>query len=50
MDIHCIFHILLLEPVHNDPLPGQVTPTAEPVIVEGEPEYELEDILDSHIF
>jgi hypothetical protein len=47
MDIHPMFHISLLEPVHNDPLPGQVTPAPEPIIVEGEPEYEVEEVLDS---
>jgi hypothetical protein len=50
IDIHPIFYISLLEPVHNDPLPGQITPVLGPVIVEGKLEYEVEDILDSCIF
>jgi hypothetical protein len=44
-----IFHILLLEPVRNDPLLGQVTCTPGHVIVEGKPEYEVEEVLDSHV-
>jgi hypothetical protein len=43
MDIHPIFYISLLEPVRNDPLVGQVIPTPEVVIVQGEPEYKLID-------
>jgi hypothetical protein len=50
MDIYPIFQVLLLEPVHNDPLPGQVTPAPEPVIVKGKPEYEVKEVLDSHTF
>jgi hypothetical protein len=50
MDIHPVFHVSLLDPVHQDPLPGQVIPAPEPVIVEGEPEYEVEEVLDSRIF
>jgi hypothetical protein len=50
MDVHPVFHVSLLEPVYNDPLPGQLPPPPEPIIVEGEPEYEVEDILDSRIF
>jgi hypothetical protein len=50
MNIYPIFYILLLEPVRNDPQPGQVTPAPEPIIVEGRPEYELEKVLDSHTF
>jgi hypothetical protein len=50
MDIDPIFHISLLEPGHNDPLLGQVTPAPGPVIVEGEPEYEVEEVLDSRTF
>jgi hypothetical protein len=50
MDIYTIFYVSLLEPVPNDPLPGQVTPVPGPIIVEGEPEYNVEEILNSHIF
>jgi hypothetical protein len=50
MDIHLVFHVSLLDPVHQDPLPGQVIPAPEPVIVEGEPEYEVQEVLTSRIF
>jgi hypothetical protein len=39
-----------LDPVHQDPLPGQIIPDPEPVIVEGEPEYKVEEVLNSQIF
>jgi hypothetical protein len=39
-----------LDPVRQDPLPGQVIPAPEPVIVEGEPEYEVEEVLNSQMF
>ena len=47
MKVHPVFHISLLEPVATDPLPGQVQPPSPPVIVDGEIEYEVEEILDS---
>jgi hypothetical protein len=50
MDIYPVFHVSLLDPVRQDPLPGQVIPAPEPVIVEGELEYEVEEVLDSQIF
>jgi hypothetical protein len=50
INIYPVFQVYLLEAVHNDLLPGQVIPTPEPLIVEDEPEYELEEVLDSHIF
>jgi hypothetical protein len=50
MDIHPIFHVSLLEVVGNDPLPDQVTPALELVIVDGEPVYEVEKVLDSPTF
>jgi hypothetical protein len=50
MDIHTVFHVSLLEPIRNDPLPGQLPPPPEPIIVEGKPEYEVQDVLDSRIF
>jgi hypothetical protein len=50
MDICPIFHILLLDPIHNNPLLGQLPLLPEYIIVKGKHKYELEDILDSHIF
>jgi hypothetical protein len=46
MKIHPVFHVSLLEPVAQDPLPDQVNPPPLPIIVEGEEEYFIEEILD----
>jgi hypothetical protein len=50
MDIHPVFHVSLLEPTRGDPMPGQQIPLPEPVIIDREPEYEVEDVVDSYIF
>jgi hypothetical protein len=45
-----VFHISLLEPICNDPLPGQTLPGLEYIMIEGELEYKVEEVLDSYIF
>jgi transposase InsO family protein len=50
MNVHPVFHVSLLEPVRGDPMPGQQLPPPEPVIIDREPEYEVEDVIDSRIF
>jgi hypothetical protein len=50
MDVHPVFHVSLLEPVRGDLVPGQGLPRPEPIIIDREPEYEVEDVVDSHIF
>jgi hypothetical protein len=50
MDIHPILHVSLLEPVSNDPFPGQAVTPPGPIIVEGESKYEVEEVLDSRMF
>ncbi|KAH0605094.1 uncharacterized protein H6S33_005076 [Morchella sextelata] len=47
MKIHPVFHVSLLSPKANDPLPGQQQLLPPPVEIEGEEEWEVEDILDS---
>ena len=47
--IHDVFHISLLDPAGDDPLPGQEIPPPPPVVVAGENEYHIEEILDSRI-
>lgn len=47
MRIHPVFHVSLLEPVVSDPLPGQKNPPPPPIMVDGEMEFVVEEILDS---
>ena len=42
-----IRHISELEPATNDPYPGQVIKPPPPVEIEGEEEWEVEEVLDS---
>ena len=45
--IHPVFHSSLLRLDPDDPLPSQVIPPPPPIEVEGEPEWEVQEILDS---
>ena len=45
--IHPVFHSTLLKMHTNDPLPGQQVLPPPPVEIEGEQEWEVEEILDS---
>ena len=47
MKIHPVFHVNLLRPADDNPLPGQVQPPPPPVEVDGLEEFEVDDILDS---
>ena len=47
MKIENVFHPKYLRKTLNDLLPGHVQPPAPPVIVDGEEEHEVDDILDS---
>lgn len=49
MQIHPTFHASLLRPTATDPLPGQVIPPPDPVVIDEEPEYLVEQILDATI-
>jgi len=49
MRIHNTFHISLLELYHDDKFSSQRTQPPPPIIIEGEPEYELEQIIDSRL-
>ncbi|KAH0614164.1 uncharacterized protein H6S33_006050 [Morchella sextelata] len=47
MKVHPVFHLSLLSSAANDPLPGQQQLPPPPVEVEGQEEWEVENILDS---
>ena len=46
MKIHPTFHISLLEPYQDNPLPSQVKPPPPPIEIDGEQEYELDEIIE----
>ena len=47
MKVHPVFHVSKLSLVTSHPLPGQVQQPAQPIEVDGEISWEVEDILDS---
>jgi hypothetical protein len=47
MKNHRTFPVSLLNPASSNSLPGQVVPPPLPVIVDGEEEWEVEELLDS---
>jgi hypothetical protein len=49
MKIHLVFHVSLLEPYYESRIPGQVQAPLPPIQVNGEEEFEVEEILDSKI-
>jgi hypothetical protein len=50
MKIHPMFHVSLLEPYHMSTIIERIHDPLPPIDVNGEHEYEVEDILDSKIF
>jgi hypothetical protein len=49
MKIHNTFHISLLEPYEDNKFPSQIQTPPPPIEIDGEPEYELEEIIDSRL-
>ena len=47
--VHPVFHVSQLEPCVPNMIPNHVQPPAPSIEVDGEPEYEIEEILDSKI-
>jgi hypothetical protein len=48
--IHPVHHVSLLDPVAEDPLPGQVVTPPPPVEVGGDAEYQVERVEDSRVY
>ena len=42
-----MFHVSMLEPATLNAIPDQVQPPPPPVFVDGEPEFEIAEVLDS---
>jgi len=49
MAIHNTFHISLLEPYQDNRFPSQIKEPPPPMQIEGEDEYELDEIIDSRL-
>ena len=49
LKIHPVFHVSLLEPHVGNPFPGRQIPPPPPLVVDGEPEYEVASVLDSRV-
>ena len=47
MQVHPVFHVSLLEPYHTNPFPTRRQESPPPIYVEGEPEYVVEELLNS---
>jgi hypothetical protein len=47
--VHPVFHVSMLEPSSENTIPNRIPPPPPSVEIEGEPEYEIERIVDSKI-
>ena len=47
--IHPVFHVSMLEPSTPNSIPKHIQPPPPPVLIDGEPEYEILEILDSKL-
>jgi hypothetical protein len=47
--VHPVFHVSMLEPATPNTIPGRIQPPPPPVVIDGEPEFEIAEILDSKI-
>ena len=50
MRIHPVFHISLLEPYRQSSLVSRRQPEPPPIQIDGEEEYEVEEIVDSRLY
>ena len=47
--VHLVFHVSMLEPATPSTIPDQVQPPPPPVFIDGKPEFEITEILDSKV-
>ena len=47
--VHPVFHVSMLEPSVPNTIPNRTEPPPALVVIDGEPEYEVTEILDSKI-
>ena len=47
--VHPVFHVSMLEPTTPNMIPDRVQPPPPPVFVNGEPEFEIAEILNSKV-
>ena len=47
--VHLVFHVSMLEPTTSNTFSERIQPAPAPVIIDGEPEYEISRIVDSKI-
>ena len=47
--VHPVFHVSMLEPATPNVIPNRVQPPPPPIEIDGEPEFEISEILDSKI-
>jgi hypothetical protein len=47
--VHPVFHVSQLEPATQNTIPNRIQPPPPPVKVDGEPEYEISEILDAKL-
>jgi transposase InsO family protein len=47
--VHPVFHVSMLEPSTPNTIPNRIQPPPPSVMVDGEPEYEISEILDSKL-
>ena len=47
--VHPVFHVSMLEPAISNTFSERIQPAPAPVIIDGEPEYEISQIVDSKI-